>query len=66
MSDRIRTLELPNDLCEAAEQRFGQRFGKIEEFLILVLQRLVNDDAEKMDQNEQRMIESRLKDLGYI
>jgi hypothetical protein len=66
MSDKMRDLRLPEALCEAVEQRFGKRFGNIEEFLIYVSQRLVNDEAEQMDHNEQRIIEDRLKDLGYI
>ncbi|HZR56181.1 MAG TPA: hypothetical protein VFA74_04875 [Terriglobales bacterium] len=66
MSDAMRDLRLPQELCEAAEQRFGKRFGKFEDFLVYVLQRLVSEDAEQMDQDEQRIIEDRLKDLGYI
>jgi hypothetical protein len=66
MSDKMRDLRLPEALCEAVEQRFAKRFGNIEEFLIYVSQRLVNDEAEQMDHNEQRIIEDRLKDLGYI
>jgi hypothetical protein len=66
MAASMRNLQLPRELCEAAEQRFGQRFGKLEEFLVYMLQRLISDDAERMDQEEQRIIEDRLKDLGYI
>jgi hypothetical protein len=66
MAASMRDLQLPRELCEAVEQRFGQRFGKLEEFLVYMLQRLISDDAERMDQEEQRIIEDRLKDLGYI
>jgi hypothetical protein len=66
MEASMRDLQLPSGLCEAAERRFGKRFGKLEDFLAYVLQRLVSDDAQQMDQDEQRIIEERLKDLGYI
>ncbi len=66
MPEEMRNLQLPRDLCETVEQRFGQQFGKVEDFLIYVLERLVRDDAKVMDQEEQRIIEERLKDLGYI
>jgi hypothetical protein len=38
----------------------------LEQFLTFVLQELLRDDAAQMDQAEQRIIEERLKDLGYI
>jgi hypothetical protein len=66
MPEDMRNLRLSRELCERVEQRFGQRFGKIEDFLIYVMERLVRYDAKVMDQEEQRIIEERLKDLGYI
>jgi hypothetical protein len=66
MSDDARSVKLPAVLCEAAEKKFGARFGTIEEFLTFVLQELVRDDAAQMDQDEQRIVEERLKDLGYV
>jgi hypothetical protein len=48
------------------EQRFGQQFATIEEFLVFVLMELVRDNAHHLDQSDQRMIEARLRDLGYI
>jgi hypothetical protein len=65
-SDELRELRLPAELCKSAEQRFGARFGGLEQFLTFVLQELLRDDAAQMDQAEQRIIEERLKDLGYI
>jgi len=38
----------------------------LEQFLTFVLQELLRDDVAQMDQAEQRIIEERLKDLGYI
>jgi hypothetical protein len=61
-----RELRLPLDLCQAVERKFGERFGSLEEFLIFAMGELVKDDAAQMDQAEERVIEERLKDLGYI
>ena len=66
MPDSMRQISLPSELCQAAEQRFGARFGGLEQFLTFVLQELLRDDAAKMDRAEQRIIEERLRDLGYI
>lgn len=66
MSGVTRPVHLPVELCEAAEQRYGARFGKLDDFLALVLQELVRDDAAQMDQSEQQAIEKRLRDLGYV
>ena len=38
MADGIREVRLPSDLCQAAEQRYGARFGSLEQFLEFVLQ----------------------------
>ena len=66
MPENRRGISLPAQLCEAAEQRFAERFASLEELLIFVLQNLLRDDVAQMDQAEQRLIEERLKDLGYI
>ena len=66
MSDNMREVRLPSELCLAAEQRYGARFGSLEQILVLVLQELLRDDAAQMDQAEQRILEERLRDLGYI
>jgi hypothetical protein len=61
-----RDVKLSSALCDAAEKKFGARFGGLEPFLNSVLQELVRDDSAQMDQDEQRIVEQRLKDLGYI
>jgi hypothetical protein len=66
MTIPMREVSLPGELCEVVEQRFGQQFATIEEFLVFVLGELVRDDAHQLDQSDQRMIEARLRDLGYI
>jgi hypothetical protein len=62
----MRELRLPADLCESAEKQFGQRFATVEELLVFILRDLLNDDAARFDQAEEKLIEDRLRDLGYI
>jgi hypothetical protein len=62
----MRNLNLPEDLCARVEKQFGDRFGTLEHFLECVLDRLLQDDAIRKDQAEQRIIEERLRDLGYL
>jgi hypothetical protein len=66
MSDGMRDLQLSSNLCSRAEEMYRKRFGSVEQFLTYVLEQLLRDDGAKMDQDEQRIIEERLKDLGYI
>jgi len=61
-----RIVQLPADVCGAAEKKFGHLFGNLEELLTFILRDLTMDDAIKADQNEERMIEDRLKELGYL
>lgn len=61
-----RQVSLPEELCAAAEQRFGKQFQTIESLLEFVLQEILRDDAEKLDQKEKAILEQRLRDLGYI
>lgn len=65
MSD-YRDLKLPEELCAAAERKFGKTFDNIEVFLDYVLRDLLKDEAEEMDQAEQKIIEERLRELGYF
>jgi len=66
MTESLREVRLPSQLCEAAEQRFAAHFGSLEELLVFVLRNLISGDVAQMDQAEQRLIEERLRDLGYI
>lgn len=66
MTEEFRSIKLPSSLCETAEQRFGTRFGSVEQFITHVLKELLREDAAQMDQAEQRIIEERLRDLGYL
>ena len=61
-----RQVQLPEDLCTAAEKKFAARFHSVEELLEFVLRDLVQDFAAAADENEQRIVEERLKELGYL
>jgi hypothetical protein len=62
----LRTVAIPEELCRAAERKFAHRFGTLDELLAELLKELLRDDALVNDENEQRVIEERLKGLGYI
>lgn len=66
MAGEFREVRLPAELCQDAERKYGQRFGSLEGFLTHVLQQLVAEEATRMDQADQAVIEARLKDLGYL
>ena len=62
----MRSLSLPADLCQRAEQAFGEKFGSLEHLLEYVLQELLRGDVVQVDEREQRLVEERLRDLGYL
>lgn len=62
----MRTLQLPNSICEAAEKKYGSRFENIETFLVFVLKELTDDTTRKADEAELQLVEERLRDLGYL
>jgi hypothetical protein len=64
--NETRKIILPEDLCRAAEKKFSHRFGTLEELLAAALNELLRDDALRMDEQEQQIIEARLKALGYV
>jgi len=61
-----RQVSLPEDLCAAAENRYGSRFKNLESLLEFVLRELTRSDVESLDQAEQSVLEARLRDLGYL
>lgn len=61
-----RTVQLPADLCAVAEKKFSHTFASLEELLTFILQDVVRDEAIKSDQAEERLVEERLKELGYL
>jgi hypothetical protein len=62
----FRNVSLPESLCAAAEEKFGHSFGGLQEFLIFLLREMMNEQAGRMDEAEQRMVEQRLRELGYL
>ena len=66
MTEEMRDVRLPEDLCAAAEKRFGKTFANVEELLTAVLRDLANDNVSALDQAEQQLVEQRLRELGYL
>jgi len=62
----MRDVRLPAEVCAAAEKKFGHVFGSLEELLVFLLRDLSRDDASSADQAEQRLVEERLRELGYL
>jgi hypothetical protein len=62
MSAALRQVSLPDNLCVAAERRFGN----LEQFLKLVLDEVLRDEADVLDRRERSLIEERLRELGYL
>ncbi len=66
MTVQIREVRLPADLCTAAEERYRKQFGSLEELIIFVLGDLTREGITRLDVCEQKLIEERLRELGYI
>lgn len=62
----MRVVKLDGDLCSRAEQKFGTEFSSLELFLEFLLRELLRGDNAKADETEQRFVEERLRDLGYL
>lgn len=62
----MREVRLPADLCAAAEKKFAATFSSIEDLLLFILRDLSQDEAARLDQAEQSLVEQRLRDLGYL
>jgi len=62
----FRNVRLPEDLCAAAEKKFAQKFQTVEDLLTFVLRDLAEDRASQLDQAEQKLVEQRLRELGYL
>lgn len=63
---QYRTINLPADLCVAAEKFAAGRFDNLESLVSFLLQEILKDEGVKFDQAEEQLIEQRLRDLGYI
>jgi hypothetical protein len=62
-----RELRLPADLCEAAEKLIkGTKFTSVEDFLTFILREVTSRSSVQSDEQERKVIEQRLRDLGYL
>jgi len=66
MTEEMRDVRLPADMCAAAEKKFGKTFANVDELLTAVLRDLASDDVSALEQAEQRLVEQRLRELGYL
>jgi hypothetical protein len=66
LTSPARTLSLPEDLCADAEKWMTGRFDSLESLVSFLLQEIIRDDTGKFDEAEERIVEQRLRDLGYI
>jgi hypothetical protein len=70
MTASLRQLNLREELCSSAEALFckGPRpqFPSLEKLIEFLLGEVTREDAAGLDQKEQRIIEERLKALGYM
>jgi hypothetical protein len=66
VSETLREIHLPADLCRDVEEKFGKQFANIEEFIVFVLRAVLSEGVAVMDEAETRIVEERLRDLGYI
>jgi hypothetical protein len=62
----MRGIKLPADLCAAVEKRYERSFGSLEQLLEYVMRELARDLDSQADDAEQRLLEERLRDLGYL
>jgi hypothetical protein len=62
----VRTIRLPEGLCAETEKWISGRFDNLEALITFLLQEVVKDDTAKLDEAEEKIVEQRLRDLGYI
>ena len=62
-----RTILLPEDLCRRLEKRFASpEHPDVETILAFVAKELLKDEARELEELEERLLKSRLKELGYL
>ena len=66
MVDQYRDVRLPESLCAEAEVWLKGRFESLEALIIFALQEITKDEGATLDQQEEEMVQQRLRDLGYI
>lgn len=66
MVNEYRSVRLPEEVCEQAEHWLKGRFENLEALVTFALQEIIKDEGGKLDQQEEEMVQQRLRDLGYI
>jgi hypothetical protein len=62
-----RDLRLPSELCRAAEELIKDTsFRTLEDFLTFVLRDLTSRRGARAEERERKLVEERLRDLGYL
>jgi hypothetical protein len=64
--NQYRSVRLPEELCREAENWLKGRFDNLEALISFALQEIIKDDSTKLDQEEEELVQQRLRDLGYI
>lgn len=63
---QYRSVQIPQELSDRAEEWSKGRFESLEALICFALRELIESDASPLDQQEEEMIQQRLRDLGYI
>lgn len=66
METEHRLIAVPAGLCAEAEEKFAGKFADLPELVTFMLTQLLRGGAEQLDAQEQKIIEDRLRDLGYL
>ena len=66
MSDQYRIVRLPKELCTEAETWLNGRFESLEALIIFALKEVIKEEGAELDQQEEELVQQRLRDLGYI
>jgi len=66
LSDQYRTIRLPEELCSEAETWLNGRFDSLEALIIFAVKEAIKDEGAELDQQEEELVQQRLRDLGYI
>ena len=66
MANQLRTVQLSEELCLNVETWLKGRFDSLEELLSFLLEEIVKDESATLDQQEEEIVQQRLRDLGYI
>ncbi len=61
-----RSIRVPEPLCEQAEKWMNGRFESLEALVAFMLQEIVDEKGARLDQQEEELVQQRLRDLGYI